>query len=106
MVVSSVHVYHKDFRHQGLMSRLFSETQRESDAFYFLKPSSEGVIAFYEQVGFKQIIGTRNVTDAVIKVDDKFKRLSLLCEKVGDTYPIMIKSSLDIKKLTFEYTLE
>ncbi len=97
---------HKDFRHQGLMSRLFSETQRESDAFYFLKPSSEGVIAFYEQVGFKQIIGTRNVTDAVIKVDDKFKRLSLLCEKVGDTYPIMIKSSLDIKKLTFEYTLE
>ncbi len=97
---------HKDFRHQGLMSKLFAKTQNESDAFYFLKPSSEGVIAFYNQAGFKQITGTRNITNAIIEVDDKFKKLSLLCEKAQSTYPIMIKSNLNLEKLTFEYTLE
>lgn len=97
---------HSDFRHQGLMSRLFSQTQTESDAFYFLKPSSEGVIPFYSQAGFKQIEGTRQKCDATIEVCDKFKRLSLLCDKPQDNYLIMIKGTPLIDKLTFEYTLE
>ena len=96
---------HSDYRHQGLMSQLFTATQSE-DAFYFLKPSSEGVINFYNQVGFRQIVGTRSSCDAVIEVDDNFKKLSLICDKPQDTYPIMIKSSLNVDKLTFEYTLE
>ncbi len=97
---------HKDFRHKGLMSKLFYETQTDKDAFYFLKPSSEGVIAFYNQIDFKQIVGTREICDCIIEVDDAFKRLSLLCDKPQGTYPIMIKSNLNIEKLTFEYTLE
>ncbi len=97
---------HEKFRHQGLMSKLFYETQTEDDAFYFLKPSSEGVIKFYNQVDFKQIVGTRETCDCIIEVDDTFKKLSALCDKPQVTYPIMIKSNLNIKKLTFEYTLE
>lgn len=97
---------HKDYRHQGLMSKLFADTTRENDTLYFLKPSSEGVIAFYTQAGFKQIIGTRDICDAVIEVSDDFKKLSSLCDKPQGTYPIMIKGITDIKKLTFEYTLE
>ena len=97
---------HSDFRHRGLMSKLFYETQTENDAFYFLKPSSEGVINFYNQVGFKQIIGTRNNCDAIIEVDDSFKKLSSICDKVKDTYPIMIKGSPNIEQLNFIYTLE
>ena len=97
---------HRDFRLQGLMSELFAETQTDSDAVYFLKPSSEGVIAFYNQTGFKQIIGTRNPSDATIEVSDDFKALSNLCDKPQSEYPIMIKGNQAIKKLTFEYTLE
>ena len=97
---------HTDFRHQGLMSKLFNATQTEPDAFYFLKPSSEGVIAFYEQAGFRQIVGTRDKTDAIIEVDDSFKKLSALCDKPQNTYPIMIKNNTHIQNLTFEYTLE
>ena len=97
---------HKDFRHKGLMSKLFCKTQRE-DAFYFLKPSSEEVIPFYNQAGFKQITGTRQICDAVIEVCESFKNLSLICDKPQNTYPIMIKGTPDnINKLTFEYTLE
>lgn len=96
---------HQDFRHKGLMSRLFCDTQTD-DAFYFLKPSSEGVIAFYEQAGFKQITGTRDICDAVIEVDSSFKVLSALCDKPQSTYPIMIKGNYTVEKLTFEYTLE
>ena len=97
---------HSDFRHRGLMSKLFYNTQTEKDAFYFLKPSSEGVINFYNQVGFKQIIGTRNTCDAQIEVDDNFKKLSSICDKVKETYPLMIKGSQNIEKLNFIYTLE
>ncbi len=97
---------HSDFRHKGLMSRLFKQTQLENGALYFLKPSSEGVIEFYKQAGFKQIIGTRNTTDAIIEVDDKFKQLSKLCDKPQNTYPIMIKGVNNIDTITFEYTLE
>lgn len=97
---------HTDFRHKGLMSKLFNETQLEKDTLYFLKPSSEGVIAFYKQAGFKQIIGTREMTDALIEVDDNFKRLSALCDKPQNDYPVMIKGNYCISKLTFEYTLE
>ena len=97
---------HSDFRHRGLMSKLFYNTQTEKDAFYFLKPSSEGVINFYNQVGFKQIIGTRNTCDAQIEVNDNFKKLSSICDKVKDTYPLMIKGSQNIEKLNFIYTLE
>lgn len=97
---------HKDFRHQGLMSRLFEQTQTENNALYFLKPSSDGVIAFYKQVGFRQITGTREICDAVIEVDDKFKKLSSICEKVKKNYPLMIKGISDLCKLTFKYTLE
>lgn len=96
---------HSNFRHRGLMSKLFYDTQHE-DAFYFLKPSSEGVIPFYTQAGFRQITGTRKVCDAVIEVDDNFKKLSLICDKPQNTYPIMIKGVTDINQLTFEYTLE
>lgn len=96
---------HKDFRHQGIMSKLFAKTQQEN-AFYFLKPSSEGVIAFYNQAGFKQIVGTKAPCNAVIEVDDNFKKLSHLCDKPQNTYPIMIKGVPNINKLTFEYTLE
>ena len=56
------------------MSKLFTETQKESDVLYFLKPASEGVIAFYNQAGFKQIVGTRSLCNAVIEVDDNFKK--------------------------------
>ena len=97
---------HSDFRHRGLMSKLFYKTQTEKDAFYFLKPSSEGVINFYNQVGFKQIIGTRNACDAQIEVNDNFKKLSSICDKVKETYPLMIKGSQNIEKLNFIYTLE
>ena len=97
---------HNDFRHRGLMSQLFEKTQTEPDAFYFLKPSSEGVIKFYTRAGFKKITGTRNICDAVIEVDDNFKKLSSLCDKPQDTYPIMIKGVPDADILTFEYTLE
>ena len=88
------------------MSKLFYNTQTEKDAFYFLKPSSEGVINFYNQVGFKQIIGTQNTCDAQIEVDDNFKKLSSICDKVKDTYPLMMKGSQNIEKLNFIYTLE
>lgn len=94
------------FRHQGLMSKLFCETQTENDVLYFLKPSSDGVIKFYEQAGFKQIVGTGDDCDASIEVDDNFKKLSSLCDKVKGCYPIMIKGNTDIKKLNFKYTLE
>ncbi len=97
---------HSDFRHKGLMSKLFNQTQTEKDTIYFLKPSSEDVIAFYNQTGFTQIVGTRDKTDAIIEVDDNFKKLSKLCDKPLHTYPIMIKGISDIDKLTFEYTLE
>ena len=97
---------HNDFRHQGLMSKLFAQTQNETDAFYFLKPSSEGVINFYNQVGFRQIVGTRNNCTAIIEVDDNFKRLSSICDKVKDTYPLMIKGNENIELLNFTYTLE
>ena len=97
---------HKDFRHKGLMSNLFDKTQAEENTFYFLKPSSEGVIEFYLQAGFKQIVGTRELCDAVIEVDDNFKRLSAICDKPQNIYPIMIKGTPTVDKLTFEYTLE
>ena len=97
---------HKDYRHQGIMSRLFEKTQVEPDTLYFLKPSSEGVIAFYNQAGFKQIVGTRETCDAIIEVCDNFKKLSKLCDKPHNEYPLMIKGITNIEKLTFEYTLE
>ena len=97
---------HKDFRHQGLMSKLFHQTQTEPNTLYFLKPSSEGVVEFYTQVGFKQIVGTRNKTSATIEVNDNFKTLSYICDKPQNTYPIMIKGITHIDELTFEYTLE
>jgi len=96
---------HADFRRKGLMSKLFCDTQTE-DAFYFLKPSSDGVIAFYEQAGFRRIVGTRDETDAIIEVSDAFKKISSLCDKPQSVYPIMIKGSAKIQSLTFEYTLE
>ncbi len=96
---------HNDYRHQGLMSRLFKNTTNEP-ILHFLKPSSEGVINFYKQTGFKQIIGTRENCDAVIEVDDNFKALSRLCDKPTADYPIMIKGFSGIDRLTFEYTLE
>ncbi len=97
---------HSDYRHRGLMSELFADTQTQSDVLYFLKPSSEGVIPFYCQAGFKQIVGTRAITDAVIEVDDNFKKLSSVCDKPQSDYPVMIKGNYNIAKLTFEYTLE
>ncbi|MDO4608707.1 MAG: GNAT family N-acetyltransferase [Clostridia bacterium] len=96
---------HNDYRHQGLMSRLFECTTNEP-LLHFLKPSSEGVINFYKQAGFKQIIGTRENCEAVIEVDDNFKKLSKLCDKPVADYPIMIKGFNDLDRLAFEYTLE
>lgn len=97
---------HSDFRHKGLMSELFCKTQTETDVFYFLKPSNEGVINFYTQAGFRQITGTTEICDAVIEVDDNFKKLSSLCDKPKTAFPLMIKGTPNINKLTFEYTLE
>ncbi len=96
---------HNDYRHQGLMSKLFERTTNEP-VLHFLKPSSEGVINFYKQAGFKQIIGTREKCNAVIEVDDNFKMLSELCDKPTNDYPIMIKGIDGIDRLMFEYTLE
>ncbi len=96
---------HNNYRHQGLMSKLFEGTANEP-VLHFLKPSSEGVINFYKQVDFKQIVGTLEKCDAVIEVDDNFKKLSQLCDKPTADYPIMIKGIDGIDRLTFEYTLE
>ncbi len=96
---------HNDYRHQGLMSKLFERTTNEP-VLHFLKPSSEGVIDFYNQTGFKQIVGTREKCNAVIEVDDNFKMLSELCDKPTNDYPLMIKGIDGIDRLTFEYTLE
>lgn len=97
---------HKDFRHKGIMTKLFSQTLTEPDTLYFLKPSSKNVIPFYEQAGFKKIIGTRNITRNYITVCNDFKKLSKLCDKPNENYPIMIKGLERIDTLTFEYTLE
>ncbi len=97
---------HSDYRRQGLMSKLFERTITAPNTLYFLKPSSDDVIPFYTQAGFKQIIGTRDITDTAIEVNDDFKALSSLCDKPQNTYPIMMKGITDIDRLTFEYTLE
>ena len=97
---------HNDYRHQGIMSNLIEKTQTESDSLYFLKPSSLDVIPFYNQAGFKQIVGTREICNAKIEVSDNFNRLSELCDKPNCDYPLMIKGTINIEKLTFEYTLE
>lgn len=97
---------HPDFRHRGLMSRLFAETQAEPDAFYFLKPSDSGVTEFYKQVGFRQIIGTTKPCEAKIKADDRFASLSTLCDRPECEYPLMAKGTPSVKKLNFKYTLE
>ena len=97
---------HSVFRHKGLMSQLFKDTQTEDDAFYFLKPSSEGVIPFYLQAGFKQIVGTTSLCDAKIEVNENFKKLSFICDKPQEDYKIMIKGAPFVDTLTFEFTLE
>ncbi len=97
---------HKDFRHQGIMTKLFEQTLTEPNTLYFLKPSSKNVIPFYVQADFKEITGTRNITDNYITVCRNFEKLSKLCDKPNLTYPIMIKGILNIDTLTFEYTLE
>lgn len=97
---------HRDYRHRGLMSRLFAQTLTEPDTVYFLKPSSCDVIPFYIQAGFKKIIGTHEVCNATIEVDNNFKKLSHLCDKAKKEYPLMLKGAVNIEKLTFKYTLE
>lgn len=97
---------HKNYRHQGLMSKLFADTTIQPDTLYFLKPSSEGVINFYNQAGFKRIVGTHEMCNNFIEVNDDFKLLSALCDKPDSEYPIMIKGICNIEKLTFGYTLE
>lgn len=108
--LSAYYIYavttHKDFRHQGIMTEFFEKMLTEPNTVYFLKPSSDGVIPFYIKSGFKQIVGTQKMCNTVIEVNDNFKKLSKLCDKVQKEYPIMLKSPIDIKKLTFKYTLE
>lgn len=108
--LSAYYIYavttHKDFRHQGIMTKLFKKTLTEPNTVYFLKPSSKGVITFYKQAGFREIIGTRDVTDVLVETNADFKSLSQLCDKPYQTYPIMIKGDSNITKLTFCDTLE
>lgn len=108
--LSAYYIYavttHKDFRHRGIMTKLFEKTLTEPDTIYFLKPSSDGVIPFYRQAGFKQICGTINASENTVEVCDNFKLLSNVCDKPRTEYKIMIKGNLNIHKLTFAYTLE
>lgn len=97
---------HSDYRHQGIMSQLFAKTTNQPDTLYFLKPSNEKVIKFYNQANFKQIVGTSELCDAIIQVNDDFKKLSKICDKPKTTYTLMVKGVPNINKLTFKYTLE
>ena len=88
-------------RGKGYMSRLIQDVLVASDAPLFLKPATDDLIPFYSKLGFHLAKGVAKNGDVTISVSDEHKRLSAMCDKCPDAFPIMV--SVDPLDKTFEF---
>lgn len=97
-----------EYRGRGYMSSLIKEVAKMSDAPLFLKPATESLQSFYENLGFKKINATTEEGGASIEITNTHKQLSELCDSRRENYILMVNGDLpyDIKELSFRHALD
>ena len=91
------------------MSELIKKILEDTEIPIFLKPADEGLIAFYEQLGFKRFTAKYDFdNDYCILPEKEFKSLNAPKEEKSGIYTAMIysKEKLNLENITFSYTME
>ena len=99
----------KEHRGKGYMSELIKKILEDTEIPIFLKPADEGLIAFYEQLGFKRFTAKYDFdNDYCILPEKEFKSLNAPKEEKSGIYTAMIysKEKLNLENITFSYTME
>ena len=102
-------VTNREYRGKGYMSELIKKIIENTEIPIFLKPADEGLIAFYEQLGFETFTAKYDIdNDYCILPEKEFKTLNAPKEDKSGKYTAMIysKEKLDLENITFSYTME
>lgn len=94
-------------RGNGFMSELIRKVCRNDEIFYFLRPATPELIAFYKRLGFKEITGSGNTENLPrIIVGTQHRNLAGgVCEDGVFTLMYKYSKPVDIKNLTFGYSM-
>ena len=98
----------KEYRKKGYMTRLIKSLIKDGKPI-FLKPENEGLISFYERLGFKSFTAvTEGETKITAKPKDGFAELSVTEKKCGTfSYTAMcVSSPVPLDNLCFGYIME
>ena len=99
----------KEYRGKGYMSEHIKRILADTKTPIFLKPAAEGLITFYEQLGFETFTAKYDTDNNYCILPEKeFKALNAPKEEKNGKYTAMIfsKEKLNLENITFSYTME
>ena len=102
-------VTNREYRGKGYMSELIKKIIENTETPIFLKPADEGLITFYEQLGFETFTAKYDTDNNYCILPEKeFKALNAPKEEKNGKYTAMIfsKEKLNLENITFSYTME
>ena len=95
------------YRGKGCMSRLINSVKGNEPI--FLKPANEGLVSFYERLGFKCVKATKARNKELCLIPEKeFYSLSKGTEYKNEEYTLMYysKEELILNAISFPFTME
>ena len=101
----------QEFRGRGYMSELIGEITGKKDKAVFLRPANDGLISYYEKLGFLTVDAqkTDNEYPELVPTDEFLQLVNALGIKADNSrYTAMFHNSLEIKpkQINFIFTME
>ncbi len=111
-VYSAKYVYavctKKDSRGKGYMASLLEKLISETEEILILRPSSKGLIDYYNKFGFREFTGTDRDNPLLYALpQERFKDLALLEGETDEGAITLMElgSPTDLEGLSFKYTM-
>lgn len=93
------------FRNQGYATELLEKIKSENEALLILRPQNDGLVSFYEKLGFKKFVATNIQNDFTLIPSQDFLNLATEYKETNGEFTAMSFGKEDLNNLYFPYSM-
>ncbi len=93
------------FRNQGYATELLEKIKAENDALLILRPQNDGLVSFYEKLGFEKFFATNIQNEFALVPNEDFLNLATEYKETNGEFTAMSFGKENLNNLYFPYSM-